>query len=591
MTSFLQDLLIFIGFSIIIVPLLQKAGFGSVLGYLIVGILVGPFGLKFISASENVSHISEFGVVFLLFMIGLEIQPRKLWSMRKHLIQLGGLQVLACTLIFFLIGMALGLSAPAAAVIGFAFSLSSTAFAVQSLTEKNVFNTEYGRASFSILLMQDLLAIPALALIPMMATVKIDSGHVPAANGWLGLLIIVALVGVSRYLIRPAFRLIANMRSRDLFTAVTLFIVLGVAALMQAVGLSAALGTFIAGVLLADSEYRNELEANLEPFKALLLGLFFIAVGMGVDLGLILHRPVLVIGLTVGYVLLKTAIIYFVGRAFKLNHNNSKLMSVTISQGGEFAFVILAMALQLALVTSEILNILTFVITASMGLSPVLSLLIERYTRFCEDAPPPMYDVIDGEKQDVIIAGFGRFGQIFARILRAQGIPFVAIDHDADQIELVRRFGNKVYYGDASRQDILEAAGAATAKYLILAIDDVELSVKAAALAKEHFPNLKIFARARNRGHVYDLKALGVTEIKRETFDSSVYFTRDLLVDMGFKKELADRIVEKFIVHDEIMLEKQFEVRNDSPSMLSVSQQGVEQLAQVLREESLKSNI
>jgi len=589
---YLQQFLVFIGFSIIIVPLLQKAGFGSVLGYLIVGILVGPFGLKLIPASEDVGHISEFGVVFLLFMIGLEIQPRKLWSMRRHLIQLGGLQVLFCTLAFFALAMALGMSAKSAAVVGFAFSLSSTAFAVQSLTERNVFNTEYGRASFSVLLMQDLLAIPALALLPMLGVVAIDQQpHAPAANGWLGLLIIAALIGVSRYLIRPAFRLIANMRSRDLFTAVTLFIVLGVAALMQAVGLSAALGTFIAGVLLADSEYRNELEANLEPFKALLLGLFFIAVGMGVDLNLLLEKPLLVILLTVAYLTLKTVIIYFVGRLFKLNHNNSKLMSVTISQGGEFAFVILGMALQMALVESETLKLLTLVITASMALSPVMSLAVERYTKFCETNPEPQFDKIDGEEPEVIIAGFGRFGQIFARILRAQGIPFVAVDHDADQIELVRRFGNKVYYGDVSRPDILESAGGAKAKYLILAIDDVQTSVKTAEVIRNNYPNLKIFARARNRGHVYDLKALGVQFIKRETFDSSVYFTRDLLVDMGFKKELADRIVAKFIVHDEIMLEKQFQVRDDAPSMLSVSQQGVEQLAQVLNEESMKSNI
>ena len=334
MTSYLEQFLIFIGFSIIICPLFQKLGFGSVLGYLIAGIVVGPFGLKLIASSEDVSHISEFGVVFLLFMIGLEIQPRKLWSMRRHLLQLGGLQVIFCTALFFAIGMAFGLSPSTAAVVGFALSLSSTAFAVQTLTEKNVFNTEYGRASFATLLMQDLVAIPALALIPMMAVATVENTHSQTASGWFGLLIIGALVAVSRFLIRPIFRMIANMRSRDLFTAVTLFIVLGVAALMQMVGLSAALGTFIAGVLLADSEYRTELEANLEPFKALLLGLFFIAVGMGVDLSLIVQKPLLVAGLTLGYLLLKSLVIYGVGRLFKLNHQNSKLMAVTISQGG-----------------------------------------------------------------------------------------------------------------------------------------------------------------------------------------------------------------------------------------------------------------
>lgn len=594
MSSFLLQLLIFIGFSILIVPLFQKLGFGSVLGYLIAGIVVGPFGFKLITASEDVSQISEFGVIFLLFMIGLEIQPRKLWSMRRHLLQLGGLQILFCTLVFSGLCLLFGLSTPAAIVVGFSLSLSSTAFAVQTLTEKNVFNTEFGRSSFSILLMQDLVAIPALALIPMLAiapSTTTPHGHGTAPNGWLGLLIIVALIVVSRYLMRPVFRMVANMRSRDLFTAVTLFIVLGVAGLMEVVGLSAALGSFIAGVLLADSEYRTELEANLEPFKALLLGLFFIAVGLGVDLSLAVQKPFIVLGLTLGYLFTKITVIYFVGRLFRLNSQNAKSMAVTISQGGEFAFVILSMALQMSLVESSVLSLLTLVITASMALSPVLTLAHEKLSHALKRTVKPEFDIIDGENPEVIIAGFGRFGQIFARILRAQGIPFVAIDHDADQIDLVRKFGNKVYYGDASRQDILESAGAATAKYFILAIDNVEMSVKAAEIIKQNYPHLKIFARARNRNHVFDLMTLNVDFVKRETFDSSVYFVKDLLLDMGFKADLAGRIVEKFRIHDEIMMKKQFQVRGDTPSMLSVSQQGVETLERVLREENQMSNI
>jgi monovalent cation:proton antiporter-2 (CPA2) family protein len=594
MSSFLLQLLIFIGFSILIVPLFQKLGFGSVLGYLIAGIVVGPFGFKLITGSEDISQISEYGVIFLLFMIGLEIQPRKLWSMRRHLLQLGGLQVLFCALVFSAICLLFGLSVQAAAVVGFSLSLSSTAFAVQTLTEKNVFNTEFGRSSFAVLLMQDLVAIPALALIPMLAAAPLTGapgGHSAAPNGWLGLLIIAALVGASRYLIRPVFRIIANMRSRDLFTAVTLFIVLGVAGLMEIVGLSAALGTFIAGVLFSDSEYRTELEANLEPFKALLLGLFFIAVGLGVDLSLVVQKPFVVLGLTLGYLATKTAVIYFVGRLFKLNSQNAKSMAVTISQGGEFAFVILGMAFQMSLIESGVLSLLTLVITASMALSPVMSLANDKLSRALRRTTEPQFDKIDGENPEVIIAGFGRFGQIFGRILRAQGIPFVAIDHDADQIDLVRRFGSKVYYGDASRKDILESAGAASAKYIILAIDNVEMSVKAAEIIKQNYPNLKIFARARNRNHVFDLMNLKVDFVKRETFDSSVYFVKDLLLDMGFKEDLAGRIVEKFKIHDEIMMKRQFLVREDAPSMLSVSKQGVELLEQVLREENRMSNI
>ncbi len=588
--SYLSEFLVFVGASVVLVPLFQKLGFGSVLGYLIAGLVVGPFGLKLIHETESVSHISEFGVVFLLFMIGLEIQPRKLWSMKKHLIYLGGSQIVLCSAIFFILGLSFGLSPFAAAVIGFSLSLSSTAFAIQTLTEKNVFNTEYGRSSFAILLAQDLVATPALAVIPLLAASEIQSSH-GTLNAPMAIATLVGLFVISRLLIRPIFRLIASTRSRDLFTAITLFIVVGVAALMQWVGLSAALGTFVAGVLLADSEYRHELEANLEPFKALLMGLFFIAVGMGVNLDILVSNPFKVILLTVAYLLIKFLVIYGVGRWMKMNSTHSKSMALTISQGGEFAFVIFGMIAQLNLVQSDMLALLTVVITASMALNPLISLIDEKISCKKQKGIQPKYDEIKDETPEVIIAGFGRFGQIFGRVLKAQDIPFVAIDHDVTQIDLVRKFGNKVYYGDASRKDILETAGAGKAKYFILAIDDVESSLKTAETLVKEFPHLKIFARARNRGHAFDYKSLGIKMIKRETFDSSVHFVRDLLVEMGFKLDLANRITEKFRIHDEIMLEKQFLVREDDQSMLSISQQGVQQLAQVLSEESLGSNI
>jgi monovalent cation:proton antiporter-2 (CPA2) family protein len=590
MGGILTEILVFVGSSIILVPIFQRLGFGSVLGYLIAGVLVGPYGFKLIHEAENVAHLSEFGVVFLLFMIGLEIQPRKLWSMRRHLLGLGGLQVLLSSVVFSVLGMALGVEPGQAVVLGFALSLSSTAFAIQYLIEKNVFNTEFGRSSFSILLMQDLMAIPALAFIPAFAAVGVKVAASSPKVG-LALVIIAALVVASRFLMRPLFRLVASTRSRDLFTAVTLFIVIGVAGLMQIVGLSAALGTFIAGVLLADSEYRNELEANLEPFKGLLMGLFFIAVGMGVNLQLVYDKAILILALTIGYLIIKFLIIYTVGRLMKINHENSKLMGLTIAQGGEFAFVIFSMVAQLELVESEILAMLTVVITASMALSPILNLLQASISRKWRRQVEPQYDQIKDEVPQVIIAGFGRFGQIFGRVLRAQEMPFIAIDHDVAQVELVRRFGNKVYYGDVSRKDILEAAGIAQAKYFILAIDDVEISLKTAEVIRLNFPHIKIFARARNRGHVFELMAVGVEKIKRETFDSSVYFVQDLLVDMGFSEVRAHRLIEKFRVHDELMIQQQFLVREDDKSMLSVSQQGVAQLAEVLREESVQSNI
>ena len=594
MGSFAQQALIFIAAAVILVPIFQKLGFGSVLGYLISGLVIGPYGLKLIEDSESILHFSEFGVVFLLFLIGLEIQPRKLWSMRHHLVGFGFFQVFISTVLISICAHFFGLSPVASITIGFALSLSSTAFAVQTLTERNLFNTEFGRNSFSILLMQDLLAIPALAIIPTLAAVGSSApAEVTTSIGSskivYALLIVGFLVSLSRYIMRPVFRIIASTRSREVFSAVTLFIVLGVAALMQKVGLSAALGTFLAGVLLADSEYRHELEANLEPFKGLLMGLFFIAVGMSVNIELVLQRPVFIAALSLAYLLLKSIVIYSVGRFSKMSHQNAKMMALAIAQGGEFAFVIFGTVGSIGLADSQVIDYLTVMITLSMALNPVISMLDQAFTKARKEKPE--YDEIKNEKPDVIIAGFGRFGQTFGRILRAQGIPFVAIDHDSKQIDLVRKFGNQVYYGDASRKDILETAGAATAKYFVLAIDDVEISIKATTIVKKTFPNLKIFARARNRGHYFDLMELGIEHIKRETFDSSVNFTKQLLLEMGFDKQKSNRIIERFKTHDEVMVREQFKVRQDDKILISVSQQGVAQLAQVLNDDDRQTHI
>lgn len=583
MENYIQQTLVFIGSAIILVPIFKYLGFGSVLGYLIAGIVVGPFGLKFIDNAESVMHFAEIGVVILLFMIGLEIQPFKLWSMRKHLLGLGGLQVFFTSIVFMMIGKWIGLSNVSAGVIGFSLSLSSTAFALQTLTERNQFNTEFGRSSFSILLMQDLVAIPALAIIPSLAAVSTnETSSLPKILGFF--VILISLVIMSRYVMRPVFRFLAGTHTKEIFTAATLFIVLGVAALMQKIGLSAALGSFIAGVLLAESEYRHEIEANLDPFKSLLMGLFFISVGMSVSLDLIVEKPILIFTLSAGYLALKSLIIYGVGRMFRLNHENSKLMSLNIAQGGEFAFVIFGMITALALAPSETITMLTAVITLSMALNPILSKINEKFT--CTQQKNETFDNIPNTSPQVIIAGFGRFGQMFGRVMRAQGIPFVAIDHDSGQIELLRKFGSKVYYGDASRADLLEAAGAAKAKYFILAVDGVEESMQVVKTVKDHFPNLKIFARARNRGHVFDLMNEGVSHIKRETFDSSVEFVKELLIEMGSDPKKIHSLIERFKEHDELMMIEQYKVRHDDKSLVSVSKQGVAQLAQVLSQES-----
>lgn len=558
------------------------------LGYLLAGLLVGPHSFGLIKESESILHFAELGVVLLLFIIGLEIQPRKLWAMRKHLFSLGFIQVAACSVLFWGVARLMGLDNIAAGVVGFSLSLSSTAFVIQTLDEKNQLRTEFGGSTFSILLMQDLVAIPALAIIPSLAATTSDSGM--GVSTFLSFIaIIVGLVLLGRFLIHPMFRIIAQTHSKEIFTALTLFIVFGVASLMLYIGLSAALGTFIAGVLFADSEYRHELEANLEPFKSLLMGLFFIGVGMTVSLELILAKPLLVFALAAGYLILKMIAIYFVGRMAKMGHENSKLLGINLAQGGEFAFVIFGIAHTFKLVPDETLVLLTAIITVSMALNPLLILFNEYLSNKYAPIVEKKYDEVKDESPEVIIAGFGRFGQVIGRMLRSQGIPFISIDHDADQIELVRKFGNKVYYGDASRLDLLQAAGAAKAKFFVLAIDDVELSIKAAQVIKEHFPNLKVFARARNRGHVFDLMDLGVTQIKRETLDSSISFAGELLIEFGFDPEKIPTLIQKFKEHDEIMLQEQYKVRNDEKSFVSVSKQAQSQLAEILSSEAISS--
>jgi monovalent cation:proton antiporter-2 (CPA2) family protein len=590
MNHILEQALIFIGASIILVPIFHRLGLGSILGYLTAGLFVGPYGLGLIRDLESVMHFAELGVIFLLFVIGLEIQPKKLWSMKKDLIGLGGVQILATTIIFASIGILLGFDPVSAGVLAFGMSLSSTAFAIQSLTSKNNFNTEFGKSSFSILLMQDLIAIPALAIIPGL------SGHSSSPSTstnltWLFPVFLIGLVLISKFLIQPFFRAIAKTNQREIFTATALFVVMAVAVIMLKIGLSAALGTFIAGVLLADSEYRHEIEANLEPFKSLLLGLFFISVGMTVSLPLIFSKPLLIFGCALVYLLIKALVIYGCGRLFKLNHNNAKAMALTIAQGGEFAFVIFSLAAASKIASSETLQTLTAIITISMAVNPLISFIDEKIEQRQENAVVPNYDEIKDDGPEIIIAGFGRFGQMFGRVLRAQNIPFTAIDHDADQVELLRSFGHKVYYGDVSRLDLLESAGAGKAKYLILAVDDSDVSVKTARLVREHFPNLDIFARARNRGHVFDLLDLGVRHVKRETFDSSVNFVGDLLLAMGQSPEMSKAVIERFKKHDQNMLIEQYKVREDDDMFMSKTKQGGVQLSNVLSDESLKSYI
>ncbi|WP_415063954.1 monovalent cation:proton antiporter-2 (CPA2) family protein [Bdellovibrio sp.] len=585
----LLPVIVFLGSSVLLVSLFQRMGLGSILGYLAAGILIGPQMSGLITDVKYTQSLSEFGVVFLLFLIGLELQPKKLWSLRKTLLGFGGLQILFGSIVFAFVAYLFGLSGAASAVVGFALSLSSTAFSLQSLSEKKVLNTEFGRASFAILLMQDVVAIPALAIIPSLG---LNSASTASVQWGAFLFAFIGFAIFSRTLLGPFLRQVASLRSRELFTGVTLLIVMGVSYLMAHVGLSMALGAFLAGVFLSESEYRHELEADLEPFKGLLMGLFFVSVGMAVNLSLILERPLTILALAVLYMGLKGLVIFGVGRIMQLPREASRRLSSYLVQGGEFAFVIFGVGQSAKVISLEWTQTLTLIITLSMILSPFIILMDEKIQSiWMKKRPPQKYDHIEDSDNKIIIAGFGRFGQIFGRMLRSQGIGFTAIDHDTEQIELLRRFNFKVYYGDASRKEILEAAGAKKAQYFVIAVDDMMTATQIAEMVRQEYPHLKIYARARNRQHVFELMALDVEHIRRETLDSSLILTGDLLVDLGIPAERARQMVERFRRHDELMLQEQFKVRNDANLYLDVSRLGMDQLAQVLKEDAQKSYV
>ncbi|WP_413557378.1 monovalent cation:proton antiporter-2 (CPA2) family protein [Bdellovibrio sp. HCB209] len=588
----LLQVLAFLVSSVVLVSVFQRLGLGSILGYLAAGILIGPQGAKLITDVTSVQHLSEFGVVFLLFLIGLELQPKKLLAMKRTLIGFGGLQLLTCTLALGLLVKTLGASWQSAWVAGFALSLSSTAFALQAMSEKKVLNTEFGRSSFAILLMQDVAAIPALAIIPSLGLVQAAT---QAEVNWLGALTIFLGLLIFNYtLMGPFLRLVASLRSRELFTGVTLTIVIGVAYLMEHMGISMALGAFLAGVLLSESEYRHELEADLEPFKGLLMGLFFLSVGMSVNITLIMKDPLFILAATALYMVIKGMALFAVGRVLKLNSTASRNMAAFLAQGGEFAFVIFGVGQTSNVLSRDLSDTLTLIVTLSMIASPFVIVINSRIEAWAAThRPQKEFDSFAGVENEIIIAGFGRVGQIFGRILRAQEISFTAIDHDPDQIELLRRFSHKVYYGDAARAEILDAAGAHKAKYLVIAVDDIETSKQIANLAKDHYPHLKVYARARNRAHVFDLLDTGIPikHIRRETFESSLLLTRELLKDLGFPSERAHSVIERFHKHDELMMAEQYKLRHDQKQFLDVSRQGMQQLAQVLREDQTQTYI
>ncbi|MGA8031198.1 MAG: monovalent cation:proton antiporter-2 (CPA2) family protein [Casimicrobiaceae bacterium] len=577
----LQQVAIFLLTAVIAVPLFRRLQLGSVLGYLAAGAIIGPWGLGLIPEAEGTLHFAELGVVLLLFLVGLELEPSRLWALRHSVFGLGGAQVLVSGPALGVVTHVLGLPWQPAIVVGFGLAMSSTAIVLAWLGERGQLSEPAGRKTFAILLFQDLAVIPLIALLPLLTPDTTD-----AESAWMlavkGVAAIAAVIVGSRLVTRPALKLVARFGGREIFTAAALLVVIGAALIMDAIGLSMSLGAFLAGVLLADSEFRHELEADLEPFKGLLMGLFFMAVGMSANLTLLKLQPFAVLGVALGLLAFKATLMYAIARIAGTRNEDGQRMAVWLAQGGEFAFVLFTAAFSQGILSGAVAQFFILAVTLSMLLAPLTFIAHERLlAHWLERRRPPEFDEIDGPGNPVIIAGYGRYGQIVSRVLRMAGVPFTAIELDYQQVDFVRRFGNKVYYGDASRLELLESAKARDAKLLVLAIDDVEGSLKTAAVVRKNFPNLAVLARARNRVHLYRLRDLDIEAIERETFLSSLETARQALVRYGMAEAQAARAVELFREHDRKLLDVQYAVRQDEQQFIQTTAQSAAQLQEL----------
>jgi monovalent cation:proton antiporter-2 (CPA2) family protein len=597
--DFFLQAFVYLAAAVVSVPIAKRLGLGSVLGYLLAGVAIGPYVLGQVGEEgQDVMHFAEFGVVMMLFLVGLELRPSRLWKMRNQLVGMGGLQVVLTAGVITGIALAVGQPWRVALAIGLILALSSTAIVLQTLQEKGLMRTDGGQSAFSVLLTQDIAVIPMLAVLPLLAT----AGHAPdhgaqhAATwveglpGWGQTLVVLAAVAAivlgGRTLTRPLFRFIARTRLQEIFTAAALLLVIGIALLMTWVGLSPALGTFLAGVVLGDSEYRHELEGDVEPIKGLLLGLFFIAVGASIDFGLIVDSPLTMAGLVAGLIAVKFLILLAVGRIFRMGWDNNALFAFSLAQGGEFAFVLFSFATQSGVMEQGVAGPLVAAVVLSMAATPLLMMLNERLIqpRFGTTETPRKADLIDEENR-VIIAGHGRFGQIVGRLLRAKGVRTTVLEYDSDQVEMLRRFGVKVFYGDASRLELLRAAGAETADLLVLAIDDSEKTLGLVEAARKHFPKMRVVARARDRRDAYKLVDLGVDHVYRETLDSSLAMGVDALRLLGFPGHLAHRAGRTFRRHDEAALRDLASSRHDQKLLIRESRERVALLEETLQGE------
>lgn len=587
--TLLAESLIYLLAAVISVPISRRLGFGSVLGYLAAGIIIGPFGFAFVADADHILHFAELGVVFLLFIVGLELKPSRLWVMRRMVFGLGTAQVLVTAAIIALLAWALGLAANAAVVIGLILALSSTAFVLQMLAEKKQLGAAHGRAAFSILLFQDLAAIPLIAMLPLLgANASFDDGINVAQVGLMVMTIGGLIVG-GRLLLRPVLQIAARSGIPEIFTATSLLVVIGSALLMQYAGMSMVLGAFIAGMLLADSEYRHQLEADIEPFKGLLLGLFFIAVGMSVNIGLLMEIPGRILVIVTLLMAVKAFVLFPLARLFGMCDSRAAMkLAAVLSQGGEFAFVLFGIAMTEQALAPALIDELVLAVAVSMMMTPLVFALTERLGGKMEKPAQPDYDVPDYRQHEVLIAGFGRVGQVVGRLLRIIGKPFTALESDSGQVDFVRRYGSTVHYGDASRLDLLRAAGAERARIFVLAISDLEQSIRVAEAVTRHFPHLTIIARARNRRHAHKLMDLGIKHIFRETLLSSLAMTELVLTNLGHSSEDAKRVINAFYERDSKLLIEQHAIHDSEEKLIQSVKETADELEALLRIDSVR---
>jgi glutathione-regulated potassium-efflux system ancillary protein KefC len=596
--SVLAQALVYLAAAVIFVPIAKRLGLGAVLGYLGAGVVIGPWVLGFVGGEgHHVMHFAEFGVVMMLFLVGLELRPALLWQMRRPIFGLGGLQVAVCGLVIAAGAYALGVALKPAIAVGLTFAMSSTAIVLSTLAERNLLKTQGGQSSFSVLLFQDISVIPILAVFPILGMVAAKTvTDVTSASGrpsWVSaLLVIAAVVGViafGRFIVRPLFRFLAGAHLREAFTAAALMIVVGIALLMQSVEVSPALGTFLAGVVLADSEYRHELETDIEPFKGLLLGLFFISVGAQIDFGLIGSEPLQILGIVLGTMALKLVVLHTLGRLFGLDRPSRWLLAFSLAQIGEFAFVLLSVGVKQGVFTEAFASPLVAAVAISMVLTPPCFIFLERFVlpRVTDQEPTRPQDEIHDADTPVVIAGYGRFGQMVGRILRANRIPVTILDLDPEMVEIVGRLGVKVYYGDASRTDLLHAAGCGRARLFVLAVDDAATATKIAENVRHHFPKLTILARCRDRPHYWELRRLGCQRVFRETFSSAYETGIAALQVLGYRANTAHRLARRWRDHEEKVLEELGELwgKGDRDTYFRRTRGAMEEAERLMREE------